>query len=118
LADSNVTRKLEIYRALFRLNRAFAHLAHNLDWLTSNRVLIDHVPGNMPEWWAGTLEETQAEMNRRLTETLHNLEHGDVKNLGRILEMAPHIRAKYYPPDKADSNPQPPRKRKPRKSRK
>jgi hypothetical protein len=104
MADSDVTRKLHIYRALFRLNRGFAILYHNLDWLTANRVSADprHQPSNAPEWYETHLEEIQASINRRLTETLNGMEHGDVKRLGRIVEMMPEIREKYYPSDKPE----------------
>jgi hypothetical protein len=92
MADSDVTRKLEIYRALYRLNRGFAILSRNLDWLTANRVLVQQIPSDSPEIYESQLEEVQAAINRRLTEALHNLEHGDVRRLGRFVELAPHFR--------------------------
>ncbi len=107
MADSDVTRKLHIYRALFRLNRGFAILYRNLDWLTVNRISADpgHQPSNAPEWYETHLEEIQASINRRLTETLNGMEHGDVKRLGRIVEMLPEIRERYYPSEPTEPKP-------------
>jgi hypothetical protein len=92
MADSDVIRKLHIYRALFRLNRGFAILFRNLDWLTTTRVLVQQIPSDSPEIYASQLEEVQAAINRRVTEALHNLEHGDVRRLGRFVELVPKIR--------------------------
>jgi hypothetical protein len=92
MADSDVIRKLEIYRALYRMNRAFAHLSRSLEWLTANRIPEET---DVPEAWGAQLGEVQSEINRRLTENLHNLEHGDVMRLGRIVAMAPQVRALY-----------------------
>lgn len=107
MADPDVTRKLEIYRALYRLNRGFAILARNLDWLTVNRITQHpgHQPTDAPEWYETSLEEIQASINRRVTETLNGMEHGDVKRLGRIVEMLPEIRERYYPSDKTENKP-------------
>jgi hypothetical protein len=98
MADSDVTRKLHIYRALFRLNRAFAILSNNLDWLTVNRVLVQQIPSDMPDSWAMHLEDIQAEINRRVTESLHNLEHGDVRRLGRLAGLSEKIRELHMEP--------------------
>ena len=92
MADSDVIRKLEIYRALYRMNRAFAHLSRSLEWLTANRIPAET---DVPEAWGSQLGEVQSEINRRLTENLHNLEHGDVMRLGRFVAMAPQVRALY-----------------------
>lgn len=95
MADSDVTRKLHIYRALFRMNRGFAILFRNLDWLTTTRVLVQQIPSDSPDYYETQLEEVQAAINRRVTEALHNLEHGDVRRLGRFVEMIPKIRESH-----------------------
>jgi hypothetical protein len=101
MADSDVIRKLRIYRALYRLNRAFAHITYNLDYLLLAQVFKDSDEDH-PHGWQDQLSEVQAEINRRLTENLHNLEHGDARRLGRIVEMAPHIRKLLFARNEAD----------------
>jgi hypothetical protein len=96
MADSDVIRKLRVYRALYRLNRAFAHIAHNLDQLLIDQVFKDDIPDeDHPLGWQYHLAEIQMEINRRLSENLHNMEHGDIKRLHRITDTAPNVRKHY-----------------------
>ncbi|HEX7284685.1 MAG TPA: hypothetical protein VF532_00795 [Candidatus Angelobacter sp.] len=91
MTDTQGNGKLSTYRALYRLNRAFAHVDHNLETLLGAKVVDDEYM----RAWQDQLAEVRAEINRRLTENLHNMEHGDVMRLGRIVAMAPQVRALY-----------------------
>ncbi len=72
MADSDVIRKLHVYRALYRLNRAFAHVTRNLDQLLVAQVFKEDIPNeDHPHGWQDQIAEIQAEINRRLTENLH-----------------------------------------------
>ena len=105
MADDHGKRKLLTYRALYRLNRAFARVVRNLNQLHTAQIFKDDIPQEgQPEAWQNGLEEIQAAINRRLTQNLHNMEHGDVKRLNRVVEMAPHIRELLYGPDEAGRN--------------
>jgi hypothetical protein len=98
MADSDGIRKLRIYRALFRLNRAFAHVTHNLDQLLVAQVFKNDVLGEgFPRGWQERVAKLQAEINRNLTEHLHRLEHGDISRLARVEAMDPEIRKLHYP---------------------
>jgi hypothetical protein len=91
MTDTQGNGKLSTYRALYRLNRAFAHVDHNLETLLGAKVVDDEYA----QAWQDQLAEVRAEINRRLTENLHNMEHGDVMRLGRIVAMAPRVRELY-----------------------
>ena len=93
MAASHGNRKLKVYRSLYRLNLAFARLHETLNWLTVARILANQIPSDMPESWQDQLAEIQASINRQLTESLHNAEHGDVRRLGRFLDMSAKARA-------------------------
>lgn len=98
MADSDVTRKLHVYRALFRLNRAFAHIIRNLDELLVTGFFKEDIPNeDHPHGWQGQMTEIQCEINRRLTENLHRMEHGDIMRLARVEAIDPVIRKKHYP---------------------
>lgn len=98
MADSDVIGKLRVYRALFRLNRAFAHITHNLDQLLVAGFFKEDIPNeDRPHGWQATMEEIQCEINRRLTENLHRMEHGDIMRLARVEAIDPIIRKKHYP---------------------
>lgn len=113
MADIDVIRKLRVYRTLYRLNRAFAQLTHNLDGLLVEQFFKHDQPDEgHPHSWQARLGEIQAEVNRRITENLHNLEHGDMRRLNRIIEMAPHVRKLYFGDDFEDEGPVKRRKRK------
>jgi hypothetical protein len=89
--------KLSVYRALYRVNLGFARIQSNLDTLRIEQFFKDDKPHeDHPVGWQARLEEVQAAINRRLCENLHNLEHGDLKRLGRVMEMAPHIREALF----------------------
>ena len=92
MATTDGKRKLKVYRSLYRLNLAFARLHETLNWLTVARILADQIPDDLPRVWQDHLAEIQAEVNRGITETLHNMEHGDVRRLGRFRDMAPKVR--------------------------
>jgi hypothetical protein len=106
MTDTQGNGKLSTYRALYRLNRAFAQVDRNLETLLGAKVVDDEYART----WQDQLAEVRAEINRRLTENLHNLEHGDVMRLGRIVAMAPQVRALYSAADR------PPRKKPQRKA--
>jgi hypothetical protein len=98
MADHDVIRKLRVYRALFRLNRAFAHIARNLDQLLVDEAFTEDIPNvDNPRGWQGQMAEIQAEINRRLTENLHRMEHGNIMRLARVEAIDQHIRERHYP---------------------
>lgn len=58
MADSDVIRKLQVYRSLFQVNRAFALLTYNLDQLSITQVFKDDIPDEQnPSGWLGQLAE-------------------------------------------------------------
>jgi hypothetical protein len=98
MADHDVIRKLRVYRALYRLNRAFAHITRNLDQLLIAEVFKEDIPDeDRPHGWHRQLAQVQMEINRRLTENLHRMEHGDIMTLARIEAIDPRIRDLHYP---------------------
>lgn len=102
MADSDVIRKLHIYRALFRLNRAFAHITYNLDQLLVAQVFKEDIPSEEnPHGWIDGMALIQMEINRKLTENLHRMEHGDIRELARIQAIDPKVRELYFPQPKA-----------------
>ena len=83
MAAEHHTRKLEIYRALFILNKAFSRLHNNLGQLIAAQTV-------QPEYavvWQDRLDETQAEINRRLTGILNEQESADTRRIGQINEQ-------------------------------
>jgi hypothetical protein len=98
MADSDVIRKLRVYRALYRLNRAFAHVTRNLDQLLVAQVFKADIPSeDNPHGWIDGMALIQAEINRRLTENLHRMEHGDIMTLARIEAIDENIRTIHFP---------------------
>jgi hypothetical protein len=98
MADHDVIRKLRVYRALYRLNRAFVHIARNLDLLLVAEVFKDDIPDqDHPRGWQEQMALIQMEINRQLTENLHRLEHGDIRHLARIEAIDPKVRELYLP---------------------
>lgn len=98
MADHDVIRKLLIYRALYRLNRAFAHIVSTLDQLLVAEAFKEDIPDeDNPRSWQGQMAGIQAEINRRLTENLHRMEHGDIMRLARVEAIDPVIRERHYP---------------------
>lgn len=96
MADFDVTRKLHAYRALYRLNRAFAFITRNLDQLLVAGFFKDDIPDeNRPHGWQLQFDEMQGEINRRLTENLHRMEHGDIMRLARVMDVDETVREKY-----------------------
>jgi hypothetical protein len=101
MADPDVTRKLFVYRALYRLNRAFTRVNHNLDQLLISQVFKEDVYGEgFPHGWQEQIAQIQGEINRRLTEDLHRMEHGDIRQLARIQAMDEQLRERHYPSEK------------------
>jgi hypothetical protein len=101
MADSDVTRKLHAYRALYRVNRAFAHITRNLDELLVAGFFKDDIPNeDRPHGWQLHMNEMQAEINRRLTENLHRMEHGDIMQLARVMDIDETVRERNYPKPK------------------
>lgn len=98
MAYHDVIRKLRVYRALYRLNRAFAHVIRNLDQLLVAEVFKEDIPGqDHPRGWQDQIALIQMEINRQLTENLHRLEHGDIMTLARIQAIDPKVREGYFP---------------------
>ena len=98
MADSDVTRKLHAYRALYRVNRAFAHITRNLDELMVAGFFKDDIPDEkQPQNWQDWMGQMQASINRRITENLHGMEDGDMMRLARIQAMDEKVLDVYYP---------------------
>jgi hypothetical protein len=98
MADSDVTRKLHAYRALYRVNRAFAHITRNLDELLVAGFFKDDVPDESnPHGWQDQMNQMQSTVNRRLTENLHAMEHGDIMSLARVQAIDEKVLDTYFP---------------------
>jgi hypothetical protein len=98
MADSDVTRKLQAYRALYRVNRAFAHITRNLDELLVAGFFKDDIPDESnPHGWQDQMNQMQSTINRRLTENLHAMEHGDIMRLARVQAIDEKVLDLYFP---------------------
>ncbi len=84
MADTHdTTRKLVLYRALYRFNRSFARIQYNIENLIGGRT----VPEEFGNVWRDRLSETQSEINRRLTSILNEREAADTSRFGTINEQ-------------------------------
>jgi hypothetical protein len=80
MADLDVTKKLDVYHALYRLNLSFAAIVRRCDELQQARVF-------RPQYlrrFQGFTQELQAEINQELLETLNERELHDWYRFGKV----------------------------------
>ena len=79
--------KVEIYRLLFRLNRAFAFVVEQLTELEPMRIIALKYLRN----FKGYTQELQAEINQELLESLHGTELEDWARFGKVRQAVPRV---------------------------
>jgi hypothetical protein len=80
MADLDVTKKLDVYHALYRLNLSFAAMVRRCGELEEARVF-------RPKYlqrFQGFAQELQAEINQELLETLNEVELHDWYRYGKV----------------------------------
>jgi hypothetical protein len=80
MANFDVTKKLEIYHTLYRLNRSFAAIVMHCQTLETTRFF----PSKSLRNFQGFTQELQAEMNQELLEILHGTELEDWNRYGKV----------------------------------
>jgi hypothetical protein len=80
MANFDVTKKLEIYHTLYRLNRSFAAIVMHCQTLETTRFF----PSKSLRNFKGFTQELQSEMNQELLEILHGTELEDWNRYGKI----------------------------------
>ena len=80
MATFDVTKKLEIYHTLYRLNRSFAAIVAHCQTLEATRFF----PSKSLRNFQGFTQELQAEMNQELLEILHGTELDDWNRYGKV----------------------------------
>jgi hypothetical protein len=80
MASFDVTKKLEIYHTLYRLNRSFAAIVAHCQMLEAIRFF----PSKSLRNFQGFTQELQAEINQELLEILHGTELEDWNRYGKI----------------------------------
>ncbi len=80
MATFDVTKKLEIYHTLYRLNRSFAAIVAQCQALEAIRFF----PSKSLRNFQGFTQELQAEMNQELLEILHGTELEDWNRYGKV----------------------------------
>jgi hypothetical protein len=80
MADLDVTKKLDVYHALYRLNLSFAAIVRRCRDLQQARVF-------RPKYlrlFEGFTQELQAEINSELLDTLNEIEMNDWYRFGKV----------------------------------
>jgi hypothetical protein len=80
MASFDVTKKLEIYHTLYRLNGSFAAIVAHCQMLEAIRFF----PSKSLRNFQGFTQELQAEINQELLEILHGTELEDWNRYGKI----------------------------------
>ncbi len=80
MASFDVTKKLEIYHTLYRLNRSFAAIVAHCQALEAIRFF----PSKSLRNFQGFTQELQAEMNQEFLEILHGTELEDWNRYGKV----------------------------------
>jgi hypothetical protein len=80
MATFDVTKKLEIYHTLYRLNRSFAAIVTHCQTLEAIRFF----PSKSLRNFQGFTQELQAEMNQEFLEILHGTELEDWNRFGKV----------------------------------
>lgn len=82
MADLDVTKKLAVYHALYRLNLSFASIVRRCRLLEDARVFRSEYLRR----FQGFAQELQAEINEELLDTLNQLELDDMARFGKVRE--------------------------------
>jgi hypothetical protein len=80
MATFDVTKKLELYHTLYRLNRSFAAIVAHCQTLEATRFF----PSKSLRNFQGFTQELQAEINQELLEILHGTELEDWNRYGKV----------------------------------
>ncbi|SRR5260370_12075106 len=80
MADLDVTKKLDVYHALYRLNLSFAAIVRRCGDLQQARVFRP----KFLRLFQGFTQELQAEINQELLETLNERELNDWNRYGKV----------------------------------
>src|ERR1043166_355779 len=80
MAAIDVTKKLDIYHTLYRLNRSFAAIVMHCQTLETTRFF----PAKSLRNFQGFTQELQAEMNQEFLEILHGTELEDWNRYGKV----------------------------------
>jgi hypothetical protein len=80
MADLDVTKKLHVYHAVYRLNLSFAAIVNHCRLLEESGVFRNKYLRR----YQGYVQELQAEINEELVETLQNVESHDWYRYGKV----------------------------------
>jgi hypothetical protein len=80
VANLDVTKKLHVYHALYRLNLSFAAIVRRCRALQEARIFRP----KFLRMYEGYAQELQAEINEELLETLHKIELDDWNRYGKV----------------------------------
>ena len=80
MATFDVTKKLEIYHTLYRLNRSFTAIVAHCQALEGTKFF----PSKSLRNFQGFAQELQAEINQELLEILHGTELEDWNRYGKV----------------------------------
>jgi len=80
MADLDVTKKLDVYHAIYRLNLSFAAIVRRCRDLQQTKVFRR----KFLELFEGFAQELQAEMNQEFVETLNDVEQHDWYRFGKV----------------------------------
>ena len=80
MATFDVTKKLDIYHTLYRLNRSFAAIVAHCQTLEGPKFF----PSKSLRNFQGFTQELQAEINQELLEILHGTELDDWNRYGKV----------------------------------
>ena len=80
MATFDVTKKLQIYHTLYRLNLSFAAIVRHCGTLEETRFFRSRFLRD----FQGYAQELQAEMNQELLEILHSAELDDWSRYGKV----------------------------------
>lgn len=83
MADFDITKKLHIYHALYRLNLSFAAIVKRCRALQEARIFRP----KFLRTYEGYAQELQAEINEELLETLHKIELDDWNRYGKVRQV-------------------------------
>ncbi len=80
MADLDVTKKLHVYHALYRLNLSFAAIVRRCRALEQFHIL----QRKFLRMYQGFAQELQAEINEDLLDSLHDIELEDRNRFGKV----------------------------------
>ena len=80
MADLDVTKKLHVYHALYRLNLSFAAIVKRCQALEQLHIFRP----TFLRLYQGFAQELQAEINEDLLETMHQIELDDEYRFGKV----------------------------------